>query len=101
MLDKSHIKLRIDSELYQVVFDPFKYDRPEWFIKKYIIRDMYYTDSCYVILEDYETQETKTLQMVDELVTKYFYSEESAQYYIDCEKKRDCCYAWGYSSNDT
>ena len=95
MLNNNCIKLRVGSELYRVVFDPFVNDKPEWFIKKYIIRDLYYSDSCYAILENCETHETEVHQMVDELLATYFYTEEYANSYIYAEKNSGRIYAWG------
>lgn len=98
MLNNNYTKLRIGSELYQVIFDPFINNNPDWVIKKYIIRDLYYSDCCYAILEDCETKETKMLQMIDQLLTNYFYTEEYAKSYIYAEKNCGRCYAWGYST---
>ena len=98
MLNNNCIKLRIGSEIYRVIFDPFINNKPEWFIKKYIIRDLYYSDSCYAILEDCETHGTTVHQLVDTLLTEYFYTEADAKSYIHYEQTSGRCYAWGYSN---
>ena len=50
MISNKNQKLRINDKIYHICWKVID-NNPTWFYEEYMIKDMYYSDACYVILE--------------------------------------------------
>jgi len=101
MLNSPNRRLEIGDMIYEVVFDPFINDRPEWFIIPYRIKDIYYTDACYAELEFNEDGKmvTKKIILSKDSLEDCFYTYEKAEEHVEYLRNRTCSYAWGYNNH--
>ena len=93
MIDNTNRRVRINDRLYFIYWTPID-DKPTWIIKEYTIKDMYYSNNCYVLLED-EQGNIKELLMEYKNLLYWFDNKEDAEYQRKKEQDYPRNYAWG------
>ena len=92
MINKSNHKLRPGDKIYNIYWEPVN-DKATWMFREYTIKDMYYSDRCYAVVEDIDGN-TKEITIDDK--DKYWLAtEEEAHSAVVYQQNYPRAYAWG------
>lgn len=94
MIDNKNRRLRIGDKLYYIYWTPVDNDNITWTFDKYVIKDLYYSNNCYALIED-EQGNIRELLMEYKNLLFWFDNKEDAEYQCKKEQEYPRHYAWG------
>lgn len=96
MIDNKNKRLRIGDKLYHIYWTPIDLDDIRWTFDEYVIKDLYYSNNCYALIEDKQGNISELLMEYKNLLF-WFDNKEDAEYQCKKQQKTPRVYAWDRS----